>query len=233
MKILVTVLSFWLATPVFAQHAQTIDLSQRFQVRDSETISVRLQKPAYVRNLIVQARGVSAASTVEVMVNGQVKGTIYAPGQDPSYVVTVEAAASSVEFRHRYGGTMEILNVKAVTFPTNEFPRPHPHRPQTPADAVQALARDVIHLVGDLQSYADYTTEKDYLQPIKRKAGEVLVMNGAHGALSIHTRRALQDLQKQIELADPYIEDILNRNALFELGIELLTIKEGIRDWLD
>lgn len=233
MKILVTVLSFWLAIPAFAQPAQTIDLSSRFVVRDSETISVRLQKPAYVRNLLVQARGVSAASTVEVMVNGQVKGTIYAPGQDPSYVVTVETAASSVEFRHRHGGSMEILNVKAVTFPLSEYPRPQSPPPRTPADAVQALARDVIHLVGDLQPYADLTTEKDYLQPIKRKAGEVLVMNAAHGALSIHTRRALQDLQKQIELADPYIEDILNRNGLFEMGIEMLTIKEGIRDWLD
>jgi hypothetical protein len=39
--------------------------------------------------LIVQAQGISSDSVIEVMVNGQVKGTIYAPGRDPSYVVTI------------------------------------------------------------------------------------------------------------------------------------------------
>lgn len=230
MRIPVSILLFLFVSPVFAHSVQTVNLSSQFTVRDAETSSIRLDKEMYVRNLIVQARGVSTASTIEVMVNGQVKGTIYAPGQDPSYVVTIEARTSSVEFRHRQGGAMQVMNIKAAVY-SPEFS--NLNSPMTAGDAVEAIAKDVIKLVSDLQPYADTVTEKTYLLPIKRKAGDVLVMNLAHGSLSIRTRQALLDLQQQIQTADPYIEDILNRNALFDMGIELLTIKEAIRDWLD
>lgn len=231
MNLVLSLLMFASAGAANAQSVKTVDISSRFVVRDAETSSVTLGQQTYVRNLIVQARGVSTASTVEVMVNGQVKGTIYAPGADPSYVVTVEAMASSIEFRHRQGGSMEILNIKAAL--VTAYTHPVPKKPKTPQDEVHAIANEVIALIKELQPYADLMTEKDHLLPIKLKAGEVRVMNASHGPLSIRTRQALESLQQQIQTSDPYIETVLARNGLFELGIALLTVKESIRDWLD
>jgi hypothetical protein len=49
----------------------------------------------------------------DVVVNGDVKGTVYVPGRDPSYFVTIEDSADSIELVSR-GGTTIISRILVV-----------------------------------------------------------------------------------------------------------------------
>ena len=67
-----------------------------------------------IKKLIVTTIGLGADATFDVVVNGDVKGTIFAPKYDPSYVVTIGEETRSIEFVSRSGGTAEISRVLAV-----------------------------------------------------------------------------------------------------------------------
>lgn len=218
----------------FASYERVVSLTNAFGVHDGETVSKALQHPAYVKNLVIQAHGDAAASTIEVMVNGETKGTIYAPGQDPSYVVTVEAQTHSIEFRHRSGGTMRVLQVLATlstrTAPSEEFP---PHHYTDTQRRIDVLAKKVIQIVGDLQPYSDLQNESQYLIPLKKAAAMVRVMNSAHGSLGKDTRKALLELEAQIAFSESYIQKLLEQHAMFDAAVELMTIQETISELLD
>ncbi len=67
------------------------------------TQQVRLAAPVQMKKLIVEAVGVRGEALFDVMVNGDVKGTIHVPGTDPSYIVTVNEFADSIELISRNG----------------------------------------------------------------------------------------------------------------------------------
>lgn len=67
------------------------------------TQQVRLAAPVQMKKLVVEAIGVGGEALFDVMVNGDVKGTIHVPGRDPSYIVTVNEFADSIELISRNG----------------------------------------------------------------------------------------------------------------------------------
>lgn len=77
------------------------------------TQQVRLNGGRYVKKLIISAEGVRNDAMFDVVVNGDVKGTIYVPGRDPSYFVTVEDYTDSIELVSR-GGTAVISRILVV-----------------------------------------------------------------------------------------------------------------------
>lgn len=233
MKLAFAFFALLLSAQSYAQTFTTVDVASGFHVTNSNTVSVKLNGSRYIRNLIVRAQGWDSASVVEVMVNGEIKGTLYAPGRDPSYVVTIAEPASSIEFRHREGGTMQILDVLATVSDLDTTNEPVDRGINGGSDQVETLAFKVIHIVERLQAYATLDEETTYLIPLKKLAGRVHVMSAAHGNLSYKTRRALVVLQQQIQFSEPYIDASLEKNAMFDLGVELLVVKETIRDLLD
>ena len=80
-------LGIWSPKSAMADYGQfqSVSISSAFIVGNSETQTIWLQGSRHIRNIIVQAQGTNQDSMVEVMVNGEIKGTIYAPGRDPSY----------------------------------------------------------------------------------------------------------------------------------------------------
>lgn len=78
-------------------------LSRALILEAGTTRSIALRNAGYVKKLIVTAEGVRNDAKFEVMVNGDVKGTIYVPGRDPSYIVTVEDYATSIELISQFG----------------------------------------------------------------------------------------------------------------------------------
>lgn len=211
---------------------QTQSIGGRFTVSDSETKTLNLNSPRFIRNIVVQAEGISRDSMVEVMVNGEVKGTIYAPGRDPSYIVTIGEAASSIQFRHRSGGSMRILDVTATL--SSWVGRPD-NRGSFRGSSSQVinLANRTIKAIDTLRPFTSIEDEHLYLMPIKRKAGQVLVMANARGDLSGKTNHALVALQMQIDFSSVYLESLMEREALFDMAVELHTIRETIADLLD
>lgn len=212
---------------------ETGPVGGHFIVQAAQTQTLWLQRSRHIKNLIIQAQGLNRDSMVEVMVNGEVKGTIYAPGNDPSYLVTVEETASSIQFRHRSGSAMNILNVTAtmsVWSSPEESRKGGIHGSFT---EVQELANRAIQAVEAIRTYSSLQEEETYLMPIKKKAGQVLVMSDARGDLSGHTITALIALQKQIEFANSYLTEKMEQEGLFDEVVELLSVREKIDDLVD
>lgn len=72
-------------------------LNRSITLYSGSTVQVPLIGGRYIKKLIISAEGVRHDAMFNVMVNGDVKGTIYVPGRDPSYIVTVEDYADSIE----------------------------------------------------------------------------------------------------------------------------------------
>jgi hypothetical protein len=92
-----------------------------FTVTVGQTYTMALPNQAYVQSLTVQAVGSSSSEgTIDVIANGEVKGTIHVPGTDPSYVVTIAAMVNSIEFRQTSGGGVRVIQILGTQRTFNE-----------------------------------------------------------------------------------------------------------------
>ncbi|MGZ6478687.1 MAG: hypothetical protein ACXWQE_05255 [Bdellovibrionales bacterium] len=204
-------------------------------VHEGETKTVSLGRSRHIRNIVVQAEGGgNDESSVEVMVNGEVKGTIYAPGNDPSYVVTVAETASSIQFRHRSGGEMKIHDIKATVSKWQgrlEAPD-ETHFNAGPADIVK-LTRRLLRVTDDLKSYINIDDESHYITPIEIKANHVLIDLDVRGPNSQKAGVALLAMIQQIDFAQSFLEELMQAPATYDLAVELLSLREKIDDMID
>lgn len=212
---------------------ETKSIGGNIVVQDSETQTLWLSQARYIRNIVVQASGIRNDSMVEVMVNGEVKGTIFAPGRDPSYIVTIGETASSIQFRHRSGGSMRISDLTATLSVWAGQPGKGGGGLRGSSSQIEDLANRSILAIEAIRRYSSLSEEQTYLMPIKKKAGQVLVMAGARGDYSRRTVAALLALQYQIDFASEYISSMMEQDGLFNEAVELLTIRESIDDLLD
>lgn len=89
------------------EESRTTDaISRPFTLVGGTTEQVRLNGSRYIKKLIISAEGIRSDAMFDVVVNGDVKGTIYVPGRDPSYFVTIEDEADSIEFVSRNGNAI-------------------------------------------------------------------------------------------------------------------------------
>lgn len=89
-------------------------LTHSFRLEAGTTQQVNLRDHQYIKKIIISAEGLRSDAMFDVVVNGDVKGTVYVPGRDPSYFVTIEDSASSIEFVSR-NGTAVISRVLVIT----------------------------------------------------------------------------------------------------------------------
>lgn len=192
-----------------------------------------------MRKLFVTAHSYYGDATLQVYANGDEKARFFVPRTDPYYVVNVDETTSQVTLKnYRGSGTIRVTALEAELsyYPVPPVVPVPPHPPIAFPSLNEAadLARTGVHLVDALRPYADPETEYiKYLLPIKRVAGRTLAMANAHGVGSIHVRQALQALAQQIQFADQYIEMTLKKEAPFDLAVQLLSLRDKIRDWLD
>lgn len=93
---------------------KTMDaISYQIRLDSGTTQQVRIPG-GYIKKLIISAEGLRNDAMFDVVVNGDVKGTVYVPGRDPSYFVTVEDSADSIELVSR-GGTAIISSILVIT----------------------------------------------------------------------------------------------------------------------
>lgn len=88
-------------------------ISYQIRLESGTTQQVRIPG-SYIKKLIISAEGLRSDAMFDVVVNGDVKGTVYVPGRDPSYFVTIEDSADSIELVSR-GGTAIISRILVVT----------------------------------------------------------------------------------------------------------------------
>src|SRR5689334_16323497 len=96
------VMLMWLFSAQAFAASETIEVISPYYplvVGSGRTASVPLANSMKIDKLIIQAQGAGRADAMfDVMINGVSKGTIYVPKNDPSYIVTVDATATSIEF---------------------------------------------------------------------------------------------------------------------------------------
>lgn len=201
---------------------ETISLGGNLIIRNAETQTLWLQNTRYIKNIIVSAEGLYGDSSVEVMVNGEVKGTIYAPGRDPSYVVTIAETTSSIQFRYRGGGSMKINNVLAVTV-----------QPRVSMNNLQGIGYMAVATIDKLSHFSTLQDEQTYLLPIKKAAANLIVMAQAHGPSSHHTIEALNALKNQIDSAKAYFNQLIEEEGLFDTVVEIYSVRASIDEVID
>lgn len=90
-----------------AEQSSTTDaIAGAFILQNGTTQQVRLNGTKYIKKLIISAEGIRSEAMFDVVVNGDVKGTVYVPGRDPSYFVTVEQYTDSIELVSRSGSAI-------------------------------------------------------------------------------------------------------------------------------
>ena len=88
------------------QSSTTDAIQGAFTLYAGTTQQVRLNGARHIKKLIISAEGIRNDAMFDVVVNGDVKGTIYVPGRDPSYFVTIEDYTDSIEFVSRNGNAI-------------------------------------------------------------------------------------------------------------------------------
>jgi len=223
-----------------------------FHLDPGEMETINLSGWRYVKKIYVRAAGASNIDgTFEVVANGDIKGTIYVPGKDPLYVVTIGEVIRSLQFRHVSGGKARIFNVKATMSDRVQKIRPIENdifandsiccggNAEAPLDHFPAgnlaskVARRAITLVDKLEGFANYKEYGVYLLPIKKSAGRAYAVSTARGVLSRVTRQSLLVLKRQIEFACPYLDEAFERDHVFNLAVELMSLGEQINELLD
>ncbi len=223
--ILMLMVTGWTAK---AADYEVISLSNGFDLKPGKVVTLNLATPRYIKNLVVQAESIGSGSSAQVIVNGEVKGDIYAPGSDPSFVVTVAATASSVQIRHLAGSAIRIIGVNGSvsnSWASGGF--------RGDVENLKGLVRETLDLINAIDKYASPTDQATYLMPIKKSAGYILVMSSAHGNLGKDTIARLHMMVGQIDSAVSYLHYLMETEAAFDLVVQLLTVKESVRELLN
>lgn len=202
------------------------------RVGEGATESINLCRQLKVHKLFIQAIAGRQDAYAEVLVNGSVKGTLYVPGTDPHYVVTVEDVTGSIEITS-IRGHVTTYSVKAVVSePESESgysPRPRQPFPNQATTQMGQLAARVIWIVNQLDGYTSYNTYGTYLLPIRKSAAEVLAMAEARGDASEMNRAYYAKLLNALDSAQPYISKAFEVDHAFKLAVELMSYRERIR----
>jgi len=231
---------------------ETYELSgSNFQLDPGEMKYLPFSGWRYVKKIYIRAGGASNIDgTFEVIANGDTKGTVYVPGQDPHYIVTIGEVVRSIEIRHISGGAINVYNIKGAMSKRIQKSQPLDNElfgngsiccgnsiksndHFSTANQSSKLARKAIRLVDKLEGFANYSEYGQYLLPIKKAAGRAYANATARGDLSKVTRQSLLVLKRQIEFACIYLDEAFERDHVFSLAVDLMSLGERIDDLLD
>lgn len=234
-------------------HTETVSLNNsRFTVSGiTKSIEIRKDscffcseeevRPVFINKLLISAQGTSSSDgTMQVVVNGDIKGTIHVPRRDPAYFVTVGEVATSIEFVP-VSGTVEVLDIKIIgsmqvpynyrhqrnynDHITSTRSRNHNHHYYNQA---QDMALRSIDIINELMTYSSYRALGQYLLPIKKSAAQVYAI-ATSSQYSNKMLKALQHLADHIATARPYTTRVLESSALFDIAMELMSFEEELR----
>jgi hypothetical protein len=184
------------------------------------SVELRMDLVRDVAYLELDAHGIGADAMFEVIVNGQIKGTVYVPGQDPKYVVTIADETRSFTLRHLSGARVRVTSFKAY------FEEQDQGRVALPGTQIVAadISLQIISKMDKFQSKISVDDYRDYILPVKMAAGHSYAIATASGDLSRRLDSALNLVQQQFRVAKPFFDRCLGRGDLFEQTVEALEL---------
>ena len=228
-----------LATSSFAAGLETITLPGSYlRLEEGQTVSISVGGYRHISKLIIRGEGVWRDAMMEVLVNGDTKGTIYAPGSDPSYVVTIAEASSSIELRG-LRGTMNVRGIQAVVSTRNlgggygTYPDGSRDVYRPIHNEAMAIASRAIELAQQMEHFCSYAELGRYVLPLKKTAGRAYSVASVRNPISMRVHEALAALRGQIAFARDFLNGSMERDATFDLAVEFLTLEEQISGLLE
>lgn len=251
---------------------KTITLAKSNFIVSGITQSVALKKDScficseqkaqtlFISKLLISAQGTSSTGgTMQVVINGEVKGTIHVPKNDPAYIVNVQEIANSIEFVP-VSGKVKVLDIKVVGskhIPANynrgqrrsynkghyrDYSRDKHYVDSTRSysseeyhedyfgyyNQAQEMSLRSIDIVNELINYSSYKALGKYLLPIKKSAAKVYSI-ASSAQYSKAMLKAFRELADNLAVGRPYISQVLESTALFNIAMELLSFEEELR----
>lgn len=197
-------------------------------IRVGETSSINLGKRFFIHKLLIQAEGASRQDAyAEVIVNGDIKGTVYLPGRDPHYVVTVAEASRSVEISMIHGAG-RFISIKAVVSQERDDHDWEPI-PGSYTSKIGKLSAEVIQIVNHLDRYSTFEDYQTYLLPLRRTSAIAIAYAESRGDLSRTARPYYEAVLDTLDASS----DFFNRSLaipLMQSGvIRLMSLREELR----
>lgn len=216
-----------------SHHSSSDVLSSGFYLSVGEMDTIKFSS-RYIESIFVQAEGAGSRDAMfEVWANGKPKGTIYVPGRDPNYIVTIKENVRELKFRHISGGNVRVIEVKydGTRGYSDWNSRPLLGNGYSYLSA-QEVSQEALALVQDLKAYANYKDLGAYLLPIRKSAANLYSIAVSRSAYSPKVRAALIQLLREVSMAKAYIDENLETDATFNQAVNLLTIKEKLEAML-
>jgi len=208
--------------------SSTVTLSNSFWISAFQTKSVSFQK-AYVETITVQAEGRYQDSMIEVWANGKPKGSLYVPGRDPNYIVTIRESISSLEFRSVSGGQVNIIQVTGLGVKAPS----HGHRPSLghgyDSNRAQQVASDMKSVINEMKKGMTPKQQDQYLMPLRKSASKLYAIASANSPYSNTVYLALQDLLTKIQNAEAALDTHIETDNGEDSVTDVYTIKETIK----
>ena len=198
-----------------------VDSSTGMKIKVKEKLRIDLYGWTHVEKLKIKVKGPVPGFTVYS--NGMAHTPTYFPGAQPYYECPVNEAANALEFMadeaSELGGVYYNYVDRAIgnpmigggvfSIPTNEV-------------------RKIIQGVEALSQFVSLNDQQRYLLPIKTAAGHALALEYGRGDYSMKTGASIQALIAQVEFAQPFIEQQMEINAVYDWAIYLLSVKERL-----
>jgi len=212
-----------------SEYRQTINLLTRPQiVSEGETLTLKFTNSYFVHKLLIQAQSGNSSDTyAEVSVGGDIKGTLYLPGQDPHYVVTIAENTDSIEFT-TIDNTLKLISIKAIVSVSGSIP----DFPIHSASKMAHYSSICLKLINELDNYSSYEDFGSYLLPLRKAAAKSLAYADARGDLSTIGRPYYEALLDTLDGSQTYFERMMEISSAYEIVINLMTAREKIRHLL-
>jgi hypothetical protein len=210
-------------------YLDSIELAgQAITVEVGKSVTLDLGMSRRVDHVEIDAFGVGGNGMFEVVVDGQVKGTIHVPGQDPKYIVTIAEETRHFVLHHLSGNKARVTSFK-VFFEQDDGGS---HLPPSHQDAAN-ISRNIINKMSSFQSKISADQFQTYILPIKVSAGHSYAIATASGDLSNRLAQSLRVVQVQFRKAKPFFDSCMNVDALFDLSVQSLELMYQLDEMMD
>jgi hypothetical protein len=203
-------------------------VSQPVTIERGSTLNVAMPMLRLVDHVEIDAFGVGGEGMFEVVVGGQVKGTVHVPGQDPKYIVTIADSTRSFNLVHASGQRIRISSFKVFFASVGG----ETHIPPSHQDAA-IVCRDIINKMSQFQSHISANDFQDHILPIKVAAGHCYAIATASGDLSKRLAEAIGVLQIQFHDAKGYFDASMAHDELFDLSVQALELMYKLDDMIN
>jgi hypothetical protein len=203
-------------------------LSQPVTLDPGQARTIQLPLTRHVEKIVISAYGIGQDAMFEVLVDHTVKGTIYVPGQDPSYTVTIAETTRLLTIQHTSGAKVRVTSIVAHYVQNGGHDLPGDE-----SNVAAHLSREIIEAMAAFQVSVKAEDFKRYILPIKTAAGHSYAIATASGDLSRRLLDSLEILETQFIVAQHFFEQSMADEVLFEQCVRALTLRHQLREILD